>query len=327
MFESMSIRMLFLLISLLVVAPSILWSETQRPESLIYYDEPNTTVLIVDKSECSLNVYRFDQQWHKIDQFACTRGKKEGDKIYEGDERTPQGVYWFSNVWTSKSLLEQYGKSAEIYGIGAFELNYPNYVDSFFYKKKGYGIWLHGTDKAQPIPTRGCISTSNQDLLRISQYIEIGKTPIIVQEKIHYQSEAEVSEVAQNILTMIQTWRAAWESDDVEHYLSYYSKRFKTPKFRYRGWVAYKHQVNQLNNNRQIVLKYFSVLKSGDLYHVQFEQNFHSSRINDTGKKHLYVVKEEQGYKIISERWEKIMPLPSKPSLQIAYKNQSDNPL
>jgi len=304
----------------LLFFPSLLWAENPLPNALLYYDNPGASVLLIDKSECTLSVYQYQQEWKKIDQFNCTSGKKKGDKLIEGDEKTPEGIYWFSHAWTGKELLDQYGDSANIYGIGAFELNYPNYVDLMFDKKSGYGIWLHGTDKLQPTETRGCVSTSNSDLLKISQYIKVGKTPIIIKNQVQWINEEQHKKEREQILQFVKEWEAAWESEDLLPYLSKYSKRFKTPKFRYQGWAWFKKEVNKNNQNRKVTLKDISIFKSKGIYHVQFVQKYSSTGTNDIGKKQLYLVKENEDFRILSEKWETLQPAPPTPSLQLAYK-------
>jgi len=317
-----------ILIWCILVIPGLLWAEEgKRPESLIYYDKPGATVLVTDKSECTVNVYRFHQTWKKSGQFACSSGKQAGDKYLEGDEKTPTGVYWLTNAWTGQELLDQYGKSASIYGIGAIELNYPNYLDEVFYRKGGYGIWLHGTDKPELKATRGCISTSNEDLVEISQFIKVGDTPMIIEEKVNYVPEAQVDQLGQKVLKVVEEWRQAWQSTDQEKYLSFYSKRFKTPEFHYAEWVSFKNRVNQKNKKRQILIEDISIFKSKDLYTVHFTQHYSSSRINDIGKKEIFLVEENGRLKILSEHWEKLQSPSSTPSFQYAYKGKPENAL
>ena len=67
----------------------------------------------------------------------------------------------------------------DLYGIGAFPLNYPNELDQH-QGKTGYGIWLHGTDKSYysrpPLDSEGCVVLTNLDLDAVKPYIKIGVT-------------------------------------------------------------------------------------------------------------------------------------------------------
>ena len=61
-------------------------------------------------------------------------------KTDEGDEKTPLGVYHLT------SLLDD-DKLPELYGTGAYPINYPNRWDQL-HGRSGSGIWLHGTTQS-----------------------------------------------------------------------------------------------------------------------------------------------------------------------------------
>ena len=57
-------------------------------------------------------VYQFQDEWELKQSFSCTTGKKTGDKLREGDLKTPNGVYWLFKsgpVW-----CEYFGKAANV---------------------------------------------------------------------------------------------------------------------------------------------------------------------------------------------------------------------
>lgn len=311
-------KVCLLTIIIMMFSPE-LWANT-RPASLIFYENAGATVIAVDKSECSVNVFEFQKHWENIRKVKCSIGETKGDKYYEGDHKTPTGFYWLLNAWTGNELLRQYGLSAKIYGAGAFELNYPNYLDKVLYRKNGYGIWLHGTDKPQPEATRGCIATKNDDLLKLAQFIELRQTPFIVEEKITYLPENTIVRVRRELLDFVERWRSAWESEHIHEYLSFYSKRFKTPRFTYRQWPDYKRLINRRNRNRKILVSDLVIFKVKGVYHVQFIQHYSSSRLNSIGRKYLYIVEHEGAYQIISERWEKLSDHQLGSRLKYTYK-------
>ena len=94
-------------------------------------------------------VYQFQDEWELKQSFSCTTGKKTGDKLREGDLKTPNGVYWLFKSWSGLELAEYFGKAANVYGVGSFELTYPNYLDLVLYGKNGDGIWIHGTSEGE----------------------------------------------------------------------------------------------------------------------------------------------------------------------------------
>ena len=177
-------------------------------------------------------------------------------------------------------------------------------MDKLIYRKTGYGIWLHGTNQSQPIATRGCVSTANESLAQLHSYIELNKTPFIVEEQITYISNEDAKRLTRELLKFLESWRQAWEEDQTEKYLSLYSKEFLTSKFNHQQWLAYKRRVNQRNQNRKIQLRHISILKSKNIYQIQFTQDYRSSRFNSKGQKHLYVQQHQDSFQILSETWE-----------------------
>ncbi len=319
-----SIKIYFLSLVLLLNFSSVNADEL-FPSGLIFNDYPGATVVVVDKSACRLMVYRFQESWkmHKV--FPCTTGKVSGDKFKEGDLRTPNGIYWLNQAWAGWELAQYYGDAANVYGTGAFEVSYPNYFDQVIEQKNGSGIWIHGTTNGDPIATRGCISLNNNNFLELTRSIELGSTPVVIEESIDYSPAIDLAREQQNLLGFIETWRIAWESNETEYYLSNYSSDFMTEKWNYRSWMRHKRNINQFNKQRRIHINDLSILKSKGVYHVRFVQNYTSSTINDVGLKDLFIVEEPNGLKIISENWTPLKQLSPSPAFQYAYKESTQN--
>ncbi len=107
--------------------------------------------LLVDKSKQDLYLYKYDGRFHRIKTYDCTTGANLGDKRETGDLKTPEGIYFFTDVWEETDLIRRYGKmEAAQYGVRAFNTNYPNVIDKQN-NKNGYGIWLHASDKPERI--------------------------------------------------------------------------------------------------------------------------------------------------------------------------------
>ncbi len=257
--------------------------------------------------------------------FPCTTGKVDGDKFREGDLKTPIGIYWLNQAWAGWELAEYFGNGANVYGTGAFEVSYPNYFDQVVEQKDGNGIWIHGTVKGNPIPTRGCISVSNNNFLELTQSVELGATPVIIEENVAFSTQEEIAREQQLLLGAIESWRRAWEENDLEEYLSYYSTDFLTEKWNYDNWQAHKKNVMIQNKRRRILVNDLSVLKSKNIYHVRFVQTYTSSALNDVGLKHLFLIKEADGLKIISENWTELQQFSPSPAFQYAYKESAQN--
>jgi len=322
------------LIKMKFIAPFLLFiffeifslqADELRPSGLIFNDYPNSTVVVIDKSMCQLMVYKFQESWKMHQVFPCTSGKVNGDKFREGDLKTPIGIYWLNQAWAGWELAQYYGSGANVYGTGAFEVSYPNYFDQVIERKEGDGIWIHGTTKGNPIPTRGCISVSNKNFLELTRSVELGVTPVIIEEKVTFSPAKEITQEQQLLLGTIESWRRSWESNDIENYLSFYSKNFLTEKWNLRSWSEHKRRVNSQNKRRRILIDDLSVLKSKNIYHIRFIQTYTSTGINDVGYKHLFLIKEDDGAKIVSENWTPLKQLSPSPAFQYAYKESLQN--
>ncbi len=121
--------------------------------------------VLVLKSEQKLHLL---QQGQIIKSYRISLGKKEGAKRYEGDLRTPEGIYWLD--WR---------KHSQKYNL-AMNISYPNPQDreraAAMGRKPGGMIMLHGTPIDDEYPewffhtlnwTEGCIALTNRDMQEV----------------------------------------------------------------------------------------------------------------------------------------------------------------
>ena len=132
---------------------------------------------VADKSRKLL--FQMEEQSGKpaaMREFECIHGRVEGDKQKEGDLKTPEGVYFITQIITQKLDYMEYGPYA-------VALNYPNPADRMR-KKTGSGIWLHSKGKKiTGITTRGCLAIDKGEIMEIAPLLKPG-TPVIVAEKV-----------------------------------------------------------------------------------------------------------------------------------------------
>lgn len=154
-------------------------------------------VLLVVKSRPVL--YVINDRLGMQDVYHVISGKAKGDKERRGDLKTPEGTYFFVESIDGKELPGRYGVLAVV-------MDYPNPIDKQA-KKTGSGIWLHGTDDPprlkRPRESKGCVVGLDDDILRIINYIEIGRTPIIVVENLRRGSQEEAAKTAKDILKFL----------------------------------------------------------------------------------------------------------------------------
>jgi murein L,D-transpeptidase YafK len=284
------------------------------PANILMMDEKYTHhVILVEKATHKLHIYENAQGTPKlVKTYGAATGKFKGNKFQEGDHKTPEGIYHMYEFLSKEELLRRHGKQGEIYGSGAFPMNYPNFMDERL-GKRGGGIWLHSTDNdnriSKGLDSRGCVVVQNQDLKDISQYIELSKTPIIVTQDVHFLSRATWERNRKEINDAVSTWAQAWQNKDFDTYInSYDSQNFHdNSKGNYNSYKAYKKAVFSRPDKPEIKLDFISIMMADQYAVVHLQQDYRSSVINDIGKKTLYLKKDANyDWKIVGELWEKV---------------------
>ncbi len=187
--------------------------QNKIPVSLVQMAENQEYAIVVDLSISRLFLFsNYNGVPKLIKDFYVSTGKNGIGKLEEGDQKTPIGVYFVTDFIDPEEL-------PDLYGDGAFPINYPNVVDKRF-GRTGYGIWLHGTRSATysrpPRDSDGCIVLTNQDFNFISKYIELGTTPVVLAEKIEWTAIDDWKKRRQQSVQYIEQWRKDWESRDAD---------------------------------------------------------------------------------------------------------------
>jgi len=134
--------------------------------------------LVVEKSSQQLSLYQHDQELTLIRKFSSTTGENPGTKAFSGDSRTPEGIYFITEVYEDKKIT--------VFGSRAFHLDYPNVFDKHS-GHQGDGIFIHGTNKIlEPFSTNGCITLDNIDLDELAPYLAVNSVPVIIVNKIQH---------------------------------------------------------------------------------------------------------------------------------------------
>ncbi|MFK5925837.1 MAG: L,D-transpeptidase family protein [Desulfuromusa sp.] len=276
------------------------------PRALLSLSIDTAYALIVDKNKNRLYVYHNSGSGlppELVDDFYVVLGKQTGNKLREGDLKTPSGIYFVTSYLSDENL-------PPLYGSGAFPVNYPNEYDHRLHKT-GKGIWVHGTDKSlysrPPLDSEGCVVLTNEEFTRISQYVEIGRTPIVISESVNWVSSREWLDQNIEVQAALETWRQNWEKSDLNSYLDMYSEGFWSKKYDKDSWAVYKKQVFAGKKFQKVDLSDISILsypgdkKSKPMVVANFVQHYRSNNFNGNLHKRLYMVKEQGGWKVLYE--------------------------
>jgi L,D-transpeptidase YnhG len=193
------------------------------PAQFLQLSPRSKHAIAIDTSRARL--YLFENQpggLKLIADYYISVGKLGVEKAEEGDLRTPLGVYYVTSNLDPKSLKD-------FYGAGALPINYPNPYDARR-GKTGRGIWLHGTPPSQfsraPKATDGCVVLANPDLQRIIRTVEVRTTPVVIATSLRWVAPGANTTDTRRFADVLQAWRAAKASGDVDRMLSFYTPDF-----------------------------------------------------------------------------------------------------
>lgn len=240
--------------------------------------------LVVNKLGNELTVRSLKEPGTVLKKFRSITGANAGDKVTEGDRRTPEGVYFLERE-VPKSRLRA------LHGVAAFELNYPNPFDRI-HKRTGYGIWIHGVDKEERMQkrfdTQGCVALANQDVVELRNWIGDGKmTPVIISNDVAATATG-VEPADSPFEKRVVEWVKAWSSRDPDAYLAFYHPDFYAKKMNFEGWSKYKRRLAKNYESIDVQIRDLRIFRHEKYTVALFWQDYRSNRFESSGWKRLY---------------------------------------
>jgi len=156
------------------LTPDALHAEARGVSPLFhgYITKEPINFLLVEKKTQTLMLYEQNSTLKLLKTFACATGENPGNKLQSGDSRTPEGIYFITEIYEDNKIT--------VFGSRAFHLDYPNIFDTHA-GRRGNGIFIHGTNKKLiPFSSNGCITLDNRDLDQLAPYLTINRIPIII---------------------------------------------------------------------------------------------------------------------------------------------------
>lgn len=262
-------------------------------------------VVVMDKKAFKLYLCNYnDGHLDIIKTFRATTGQNVGDKLMEGDLKTPEGIYDFLYRAEAPKLKPMFGPLA-IY------ISYPNIMDKSG-KKTGFDILLHGTDDPSRLErafdSKGCVVTDNENVKFVSDNIDIQKTKIIITKDF---SELQNSPRIAKAKAFFERWLKAWSSKDLTTYIESYSDEFKLDGMDRLAYHKYKELLNKkyetINVTATDVHYYFH--EKYDL--ISFTQHYSSTfpggkqAYSGVSRKNLWIQERNGQYRILVEETRK----------------------
>jgi murein L,D-transpeptidase YafK len=256
-------------------------------------------VFLVDKEKRKLFVYERDgENIKKIEELNTDIGKNNGKKERENDHKTPEGIYFFQEKKTQPEI------PFKLYGRMAFTMDYPNLFDKRE-GKTGSGIWLHSVPDDVPLTrgSRGCVVVRNDEIARLEKYIVYKQTPILIFDQVKYVPLSEHKKLREKRALFLKNWIEAWQSKNVDKYMSFYDSSFSAPGFNFKTWKKHKEKLKERYSFIQVRLDQPFLLIHNDKMIVRTLQKYTSDKHTDYGVKVIYAVIQNDEYKIIREEW------------------------
>lgn len=276
-------------------------SQNLVPRYLLQFAPTQKHAIVVDASRSRVYIYENANGTPRlVDDYYTTLGKRGIEKEREGDQKTPIGVYEVTSKIPGSKL-------PDLYGWGAFPINYPNAWDRMR-GKTGYGIWLHGvpsdTYARAPSASDGCIALANPDIEELGKRVQVGATPVIIADRVEWIAPDASRAERDLLMRQFEAWRSDWESLDTNRYLAHYARDFRSEGMDIAAWQAHKKRVNTAKTWIKVSLTNMSVFRNPGkqgLIVVTFDQDFRSNNFAQQARKRQYWITEESRWKIAYE--------------------------
>ena len=257
-------------------------------------------LIAVDKSAQKLFLLERRSPLAQARQFTCSTGKKTGDKVVEGDLKTPEGIYFIVQHINSGLDFVKYGNEA-------YTLNYPNPVDKIR-QKTGYGIWIHGRgEPIVPLQTEGCVAMINEDLAHMGSVFYPGM-PVALTESFSIRKAPEGAAEVEAVTALEETvrqWANAWASRSESFFDFYDQKAYAVAQG--EPFARFKRQKEHLFKKLpwiRVEIGDIHVLAGPGYWVTWFHQEYSAPNLSSTGVRRLYWQRNKKGnFTILGMEW------------------------
>jgi murein L,D-transpeptidase YafK len=260
-----------------------------------------TDPVVVDKKANQIYLSNYnDGALTAVKTYRATLGQKAGDKLMEGDLKTPEGIYEFL-------FRSEYPALKKKFGPLAIYVGYPNSMDKTG-SKTGFDILLHGTDDPARLERQfdslGCVVTDNENVRVISDQIKMKDTKIIITRD--FKALQDSGRMAR-LKDFFAKWLKAWSEKDLDAYVESYADEYKMDGMNRLAFAKYKSELNKKYDTIKVTATdtHFFLHEKYDL--ITFTQHYSSTfaggkpAFQGVSKKNLYVQERNGAYRIVLE--------------------------
>jgi len=296
-----SLLFILLIIKPVSAAPHSQEASTKlRPAMLVSCstEQSNEYAIVVETNTQHLFLYKYDGKMYKeINRFKCSTGEAPGAKSSSGDKKTPEGVYFFIKEYKKIDL-------APIYGTKAFPTDYPNILDRIA-GRDGHSIWMHGTNK--PLKDRdsnGCVALDNSNIDKLSNYITLNRTPMIIVDKISYVTDDSDKKIAESISKFLFNWNKALQNGTYHEYLNFYDHEYLPDISWWPEWNKLRKKKQTFATAFSIEIKRPVVSMHKGIYVVLIDQIVRAAESDlPLGTKKFFIIERGNQLRIVGEEY------------------------
>lgn len=265
-------------------------------------------VLEVSKSELRAELRTLPEngaQPKPLRSFKIAIGKMMGDKEKEGDNKTPEGIYFTVGKIDGKQLIPQK------YGPVALPLNFPNPMDQID-RKTGHGIWLHGAGDRRVEDaniTEGCVAFPNNEISRLIPWLKPSHGVVVIANNL---SEVNRPTDLADLYKASQEWISAWAKRDLENYISFYADDFENAGKNVGAYRSYKQAVFKRYKEMFVKMDNVRIVTHPKYALVMMNQDFKGDKhFKSGGRKLLYWRRDTGGrWRIVREMFDNFLMNP-----------------
>ena len=281
--------------------------ETKTPETspgwqarIVGNEASPSRLIAVDKKAQTLFLFERHSPLRLAKKYICTTGQSEGDKLVEGDLKTPEGVYFVIQRIAS-------GLDFEKYGTEAYTLNYPNPVDRLR-RKTGYGIWIHGRGvPITPNLTEGCVSLNNPDIAVLGKDLSPG-TPVALAYAIDFEQNPTTNDkaIVESLYNKTHGWAKAWSGRSKKFFDYYDSEAYAAAQGEsFSNFRQQKERIFKRVSFIDTTVSNMQALQGPGYWVTWFQQDYRASNLSTQGVRRLYWQKDKKGeFRIVGMEWE-----------------------
>ncbi|MFB9887488.1 L,D-transpeptidase family protein [Balneatrix alpica] len=279
---------------------SLSWAQSDAsiPAHIFTRDAENRTSILVDKKGKTAYLIDFQNDMPTLSRRYDNLlfGENDGDKEYEGDKRTPEGVYRITHFIPGETL-------PPLYGTGAFPIDYPNPLDRIE-GRNGSGIWLHGKDDNDPSKnvTLGCVAFDNTEITELNGMIGKG-TNVVIAPKADFLTPEAYAKERDKILQELDTFITSWEGGDIDTLASMLHPAFQGPGgIKRQAWLERKRRLAELYPEKRIATNnVYAYREDGDQVVYDFEQLYCASNLVSLDHKRLFFKRDNDRLRLVAE--------------------------